>query len=568
LLAIGINPKNNVVDITNFILNELGQPLHAFDADKITGERIVVRTCPDATPFTTLDGVERKLSSDDLMICNAEGPMCIAGVFGGMDSGVGDSTTSVFVESACFNPVWVRKTAKRHGLNTDSSFRYERGTDPEITVYALKRAALLIERLAGGKVSSAITDLYPTQVEPFRFDISFEYINSLIGKQISTETVCTILRALQITIEKRSEKSLSVAVPPYRVDVQRPADLVEEILRIYGYNNVEVPQGVRSTVSYAPNPDRDRLQNLLSDTLTAQGFNEIMSNSLTASVYYEEFGAYPVQNCVRILNPLSNDLNVMRQTLVFNALEAVQLNINHRRGDLKLYEFGNCYRYDLAKKEEGGLAPYSEGKRLALTMTGNFSSPSWNAKAEAVTFFHLRAAVEKLLARLGLDIYRLQCRETDSDIFAGGIVLSQGESQVLQMGRISRKLAGSFDIKTEVYFTEIEFDALVKATRRNTVSASELPRFPEVRRDLALLVDNSVTFAQLRAEAFAAEKKLLTNVTLFDVYEGDKLPAGKKSYALGFVLLDPERTLMDRDIDAAMGAIIKRLERLGAALRS
>ncbi|MDR2885547.1 MAG: phenylalanine--tRNA ligase subunit beta [Rikenellaceae bacterium] len=568
LLAIGINPKNNVVDITNFILHELGQPLHAFDADKIKGDRIVVCTCPEGTSFTTLDGVERKLSAEDLMICNAHEPMCIAGVFGGLDAGVSDATTSIFIESAYFNPVWVRKTAKRHGLNTDSSFRFERGTDPDMTVYALKRAALLVEELAGGKVSSGVTDLYPAPIEPFRFDISLARVNALIGKEIPAETVRAIIHALDIKVEKDAGDVLSVAVPPYRVDVQREADLIEDILRVYGYNNVEVPQSVKSTLAYAPKPDRDRLQNLLSDTLTAQGFNEIMSNSLTRSAYYEGLQSYPAENCVRILNPLSNDLNVMRQTLVFNALEAVQLNVNHRRPDLKFYEVGNCYRYDATKKDEGGLAPYSETKRLALAMTGNFAAGSWNVKGEAVTFFHLRASVEKLFARLGLDIYRLQCRDLESDLFAQAVSLGQGEAQLVQMGVIAPKLAAAFDLKAPVYYAEIDFDALVKATRKNSVAARDLPRFPEVRRDLALLVDSGVTFGQLRAEAFAAERKLLTNVTLFDVYEGDNLPAGKKSYALGFTLLDPERTLTDQAIDAAMANIVKRFEKIGASLRS
>ncbi len=568
LRAIGINPKNNIVDITNFVLHELGQPLHAFDADKVRGGRIVVRTCPEGTLFVTLDGVQRKLSAEDLMICDAEGPMCLAGVFGGMDSGVSEQTTSIFIESAYFNPISVRKSAKRHGLSTDSSFRFERGTDPDITITALKRAAILVRELAGGKVSSGITDLYPAPVAPFRFEASFSRINTLIGKEIPADKIRAILAALDIKAASEKEGVISVAVPPYRVDVQREADLVEEILRIYGYNNVEIPQHVNSTLAYAPKPDRDKVQNLLADMMTSLGFNEIMSNSLTKASYYEGLESYPAEQCVRIVNPLSNDLSVMRQTLLFNTLEAIQLNVNHRRPDLKFYEFGNCYRYDAARREEGGLAPYSEGQRLAVAMTGNAVAQSWNAKSEAVSFFHLRAVVEKILARLGADIYKLQCEDIQSDIFSQAVALKQGDKILVQMGLVARKLRADFDLKNEVYYADIDFAALVRMTKKHSVRVTELSKYPEVRRDLALLVDRSVTFARLRAEAFAAERKLLKNVTLFDVYEGDKLPEGKKSYALGFTIEDTTRTLTDPQIDRIMSAIAARLETVGATIRS
>ena len=568
LRAIGINPKNNVVDITNFILHEVGQPLHAFDADKIAGERIVVRTCPEGTKFTTLDGVERSLSSQDLMVCDAEKPMCIAGVFGGIDSGVSDTTVNVFLESAYFNPVWVRKTAKRHGLNTDASFRFERGIDPDITLYALKRAALLIKELAGGEISSDITDIYPHRIEPFRFDISLARTNALIGKHLPEQTVRDIITALEIKIEKEADGVLSVAVPPYRVDVQREADLIEDILRIYGYNNVEIPEHVNSTLSYEPKPNSDKLINIVSDSLTANGYTEIMSNSLTRSAYYDELQSYPAANCVRILNPLSNDLNVLRQTLLFNMMEAISLNTNHRNPDLKFYEFGNCYRYDASRAAEGGLAPYSETRRLAIAVTGNAQNASWNRKAEAGDFFHLKATVEKILRRFGLDIYALQSDTLASDLFSEALSIKMNGKELLQIGIVSNRIKAIFDLKADVYFAEMNFDLLIHATRKHKVNATELPKFPEVKRDLALLVDTNVTFSQLRDIAFATERKLLKEVSLFDVYQGDKLPVGKKSYALSFILQDESKTLTDQQIDRIMNNFIAQFsQKAGATIR-
>ena len=570
LRAAGINPKNNLVDITNFVLFELGQPLHAFDASKIEGRKVVVRTCPEGTPFVTLDGVERKLTDKDLMICSAERPMCIAGVFGGLDSGVSDTTTDVFIESAYFNPVWVRKTAKRFGLNTDASFRFERGIDPNMQVYAAKRAALLMKELAGGTISSDITDICPEPVGDFVFDLSLARVDALIGKPIPEATVRTIIAALEVKILAERDGVLTVAVPPYRVDVQREADLIEDILRIYGYNNVEIPMQVRSTLSYAPKPDRNRLMNLAADFLTANGFTEIMSNSLTKAAYYEGLTSCPAERCVRILNPLSADLNVMRQTLLFNMLEAVGLNANRRNGDLCLYEFGNCYFYDESKRtEENRLAAYSEEYRLAIAVTGVATPQSWNAKPVKASFFTLRAVAEKLLRRFGIDIYALKTETLESDLFSEGLSLSLGGKELLQIGSVAAAIRRRTDVKQDVYYLEMNFDALVKSTKKLKIVAGELSKFPEVRRDLALLVDKSVTFSSLRDAAFAAERKLLKSVSLFDVYEGDKLPEGKKSYALSFILEDKTRTLDERTIERVMSNLTRQFEqKCGAQVRA
>ncbi len=570
LRAAGINPKNNLVDITNFVLFELGQPLHAFDAAKIEGGEVVVRTCAEGTPFVTLDGVERKLTDKDLMICSAERPMCIAGVFGGLDSGVSDTTTDVFIESAYFNPVWVRKTAKRFGLNTDSSFRFERGVDPNMQVYAAKRAALLMKELAGGTISSDITDIYPAPIADFVFDVSLARVNALIGKEIPENVVRTIIAALEVKILSEKDGVLTVAVPPYRVDVQREADLIEDILRIYGYNNVEIPQQVRSTLSYAPKPDRNKLMNLAADFLTANGFTEIMSNSLTKASYYEGLTSCPADRCVRILNPLSADLSVMRQTLLFNMLEAVELNANRRNGDLCLYEFGNCYFYDESKRsEENRLAAYSEEYRLSIAVTGVATPQSWDSKPVKASFFTLRAVAEKLLRRFGIDIYALKTEPLESDLFSEGLSMSLNGKELLQIGSVAAKIRRMTDVKQEVYYLEMNFEALAKSTKKLKIVAEELSKFPEVKRDLALLVDKQVTFAALRDAAFAAERKLLKSVSLFDVYEGDKLPEGKKSYALSFILEDKTRTLDDKTIERVMSNLTRQFEqRCGAQVRA
>ena len=568
LRSIGLNPHNNVVDITNFILHEIGQPLHAFDANKIKGRKIVVRTCPEGTPFVTLDGVERKLSERDLMICDEEKPMCLAGVFGGLDSGVTEETTEVFLESAYFNPVWIRKSAKRHGLSTDASFRYERGIDPNIAPYALKRAALLVTELAGGQISSPVTDIYPEPIQPFHFEISLDRVKRLIGKNIPDETIRKIIAALDVKIEQEEGETLHVAVPAYRVDVQREADLVEDILRIYGYNNVEIPQAVHSTLSYAPHPDREKVTNLIADLLTANGFNEIMSNSLTKAAYYDDLKVYKAENCVRIINPLSSDLSVMRQTLLFNALEAVELNTNRRNSDLKLYEFGNCYWYNPDKASEGGLAPYSEQNHLSILITGADHALSWNTKAQPTSFYTLKAMVEKLFNRIGIDLNSAVMESLQSDLYREAVTYKINGKQIVEMGIVSKKIRSKFDIKADVYYLEMNFDAFLKLTKNHKVTVEELSKFPEVRRDLALLVDTQVTFSQLREIAFSVEKKLLKNVTLFDVYEGDKLPVGKKSYALNFVLEDTTKTLTDQVIDRVMSTLIREFERrAGAQIR-
>ena len=569
LRAAGINPKNNLVDITNYVLFELGQPLHAFDADKIEGGKVVVRSANEGEKFVTLDGVERTLTANDLMICSAERPMCIAGVYGGQDSGISDSTVNVFIESAYFHPVWVRKTAKRFGLNTDASFRFERGIDPNIQVYALKRAAMLMQELAGGRITSEIIDINPTPARDFEFEFSLDRARKLIGKNIPEETFMTILESLDVKVLSRDGEVLTVAVPPYRVDVQREADLIEDVLRVYGYNNIEISDHVNSTLSYAPKPDKARLQNVASDFLTSNGYTEIMSNSLTKASYYEESTSYPAERCVKILNPLSQDLNVMRQTLLFNALEAVELNVNRRNGNLKMYEVGNCYAFAAEKaSEENTLAKYVENNRIGITVTGLKTQLSWNSKEETASFFTLRAIVERLLKRFGVDIYALQSEGLECDLYADAIVFKQGPNEVVRMGVVAPIIRKKFDIKQEVYFAEVDFDQLVKMTKKAKVQFKELSKFPEVKRDLALLVNKNVTFSQLRSIAFATEKKLLKSVSLFDVYEGDKLPEGKKSYALSFILEDKNQTLNDKQIERTMANLQAQLEqKAGAEVR-
>ncbi len=568
LRAIGINPKNNVVDVTNYVLHELCQPLHSFDADKIEGDEVVVRNCPAGTKFRTLDGVERTLHEADLMICDAEKPMCIAGVFGGEHSGVTDQTTNVFLESAYFNPVSVRKTAKRHGLSTDASFRFERGIDPNITLYALKRAALLIQEVAGGEITSEVTDIYPQPVAPFAINITYRYINNLIGKEIGEEKIKSILRSLEIEIVEESAEGLSVKVPAYRVDVQRPADLVEEILRIYGYNNVEIPEHVNSTLSYENKPNRDKLRNMVSDMLSSCGFAEVMNNSLTKSSYYENNEVFPAERCVRIMNPLSADLGVMRQSLLYGLLEVVELNVNRKAQSVKIYEFGNTYTYAPERKEEGGLAPYDESFRLSVAISGLQTSQSWNSKGEVSNFFTLKAVAEKILRRFGMDIYTLRSEPLANELFSEGLSLKAGNKELLQIATVSPKVRKVFDLKGEVYFLDIDFDTLLKYTRKHKITVKELAKFPAVKRDLALLVDSAVSYAELRQIAFQTEKKLLKDVTLFDVYTGDKLEAGKKSYALGFILQDESKTLDEKSIENTMNKLIDAFaKKVGATIR-
>ena len=585
LRAAGIHPKNNLVDITNYVLFELGQPLHAFDARKIEGRRIVVKTCAEGTPFVTLDGVERKLSDRDLMICSAERPMCIGGVFGGLESGVGDDTTDIFLESAYFNPVWVRKTAKRHGLNTDSSWRFERGVDPRLQVYALKRAALLFKELAGGRISSDIVEVSAGEPADFVFDFSPARSNALIGKELSEQTYRTILDALDVKILDERDGVWRVAVPPYRVDVQREADLVEEVLRIYGYNNVEIPVQVRSTLSYAAKPDRNRLMNLAADYLTAGGFTEIMSNSLTKESYYEGLTSYPAARCVRILNPLSADLNVMRQTLLFGGLECIAHNANRKNADLKFFEFGNCYYFreenkcpDIVPGVSSSRDPeviqhvldaYSEDYHLGLWVTGKRVSGSWAHPDEDSSFYELKAYVLNILTRLGMNFGALVFAPSRNDIYSKGIEIQNRGGKVLAMlGIVSRKIQKMMDVDHEVYYADLNWKLLMKAIRNNKISYTEIGKFPAVSRDLALLLDKGVEFAEIEKVAYSTEKKLLKEVTLFDVYEGKNLEAGKKSYAVNFVLQDETKTLNDKQIDAIMNKLIANLQaKLGAKLR-
>ena len=571
LRSIGLNPKNNIVDITNFVLHEVGQPLHAFDAAKIESSKVIVRTCPEGTPFVTLDGVERKLSEKDLMICDDLKPMCIAGVMGGAGSGVTEETTSVFLESAYFSPVSIRKSAKRHGINSDASFRFERGLDPNITIYALKRAALLIKETAGGLISSEITDIVsiPEILEPFRIELPYERINTLTGKVIPQTTVKKILESLEIQIESEKDGVLSVAVPPYRVDVKKDADLIEDILRIYGYNNIEISEHLNSAISYEKKPSREKIMNMVANSLTANGFTETMNNSLTKAAYYDGLESYKQENLVRILNPLSNDLNVMRRTLLFNMMEVIALNTNHRHPNLKLYEFGNVYSYNPGKVPEGGLAPYSESYRLAMAITGLETIQSWNTAAVPGNFFHLKAAVGNILKRFGHDIDAMQTEGGSGELYSDSLTVKLNGKELLVMGTISPRIKNIFDFKADVWFMEMDFDLLVKSLRKHKITVSDLPKFPEVKRDLALLVNKGVTFSQLRSIAFAAEKRFLKSVSLFDVYEGDKLPEGKKSYALSFTLQDETKTMTDQMIDRIMNNFIARFKsETGAEVRS
>lgn len=572
LTAIGQRPINSIVDITNYLLHAMGQPLHCFDLNKIKGEKIVVRTCADGTPFTTLDEVERKLNNADLMICNAEEPMCIAGVFGGLESGVTEETTSIFLESAYFNPTSVRKTARRHGLNTDSSFRFERGVDPNNTIYVLKLAALMVQEIAGGEVCGEIIDIYPNEIKPFPVTLSYNHLNSLIGKEIPTETVDKILNSLEISIKERRDGEIDLEVPTYRVDVQRPCDVIEDVLRIYGYNNIEFNSTLHATLSFKTFTDSaNDLRELISNQLTAVGFNEILNNSLTAENYYEGLSQYPACNCVKLLNPLSNDLNVMRQTLLFGGLESLSHNINRRSSDLMMYEFGNVYFFnpEAQSTTESPLAPYSESERLALWLTGNIRQGNWARGEEAVTIYDLKAIVNNIFARLGISSREIILTDGNEEIYSASInIATRAGKQLGAMGIISKAILKKADIKQEVLFAELDWNAIVKLSLKKKVTFTPLPKTQAVIRDLALLIDSSVTMAQIEAVVRESERKLLKDVTLFDVYEGKNLPEGKKSYAIKMTIQDDEKTLQDKQIEAVMNKIITNLEkRLGASLR-
>ena len=571
LNTIGLRPINNIVDITNYILHAYGQPLHCFDADKVKGGRVVVRTLPEGTPFVTLDGVERKLSEHDLMICNAEEPMCLAGVFGGLESGTTEETKNVFIESAYFNPTSIRKSARRHGLNTDSSFRFERGIDPNITIYALKQAALLIKELAGGTVSMDICDIYPAPIADFKVELKYDYVNSLIGKEIPAETVKSIVASLEMKIEEENAEGITLSIPPYRVDVQRPCDVVEDILRIYGYNNVEIPLALKSSLTTKNKEDRShRLQQLVAEQLVGCGFNEILNNSLTKAAYYDGNETYRPENLVNLMNPLSNDLNVMRQTLLFGGLESIAHNANRKSADLRFFEYGNCYYYNKEKKDaEKVLACYSEDYHLGLWLTGKRVSGSWAHADEDSSVYELKAYVENIFARLGLNMRSLVVGNLTDGIYSAALSYhTRGGKLLATVGIVSKKITKAFDIDNEVYYADINWKNVLQAIKSVKVSYTELSKFPSVKRDLALLLDKSVQFADIERIAYECERKLLKAVELFDVYEGKNLEPGKKSYAISFILQDEEKTLNDKQIDKIMSKLIASYEKqLGAKLR-
>lgn len=572
LIAAGQRPINNIVDITNFVLLGIGQPLHCFDLDHVKGEEIVIRTCPAGTKFTTLDGVERELNEADLMICDAEKPMCIAGVFGGLDSGVTESTKNVFIESAYFNPTRVRRTARRHGLSTDASFRYERGADPSITVYAARLAACLIKELAGGEICGGVVDVLPAPVEKKELDFSLTYCNNLIGKKLPAELVKCILKALEFDVTETEDADvLHLKVPTYRVDVYRPCDVVEEILRVYGYNNVEIGDEMHVSLSQRGATDESYdMQQIISEQLTAIGFSEIMNNSLTAVSYYENSELLPLANCVKLMNPLSNDLGVMRQTLLYGGLESIAHNVNRKMPDLKFYEFGNIYKFSPEKEfnAEKPLAQYSERMELGLWITGHKEQPSWNVKAEEATVYDLMGIVNNIFARLGLPSAAIASTQSSDEIFSAKLdVTSRSGKRIAEVGLIRSTILKKFGIEQSVAYAAIDWEALFKLTAKNRVTYTELPKTQAVERDLALLVDKSVKFADIEAAIRKAERKLLRDVRLFDVYEGKNLPAGKKSYAVSMKLQDNEKTLNDKQIDASMSRIIDALKALGAELR-
>ena len=558
LKSIGLTPKNNVVDITNFVLHELGQPLHAFDATKIKGNKILVKTLPQGTKFTTLDAVERELHKDDIMICDGESnPLCIAGVFGGIDSGVTENTTSIFLESAYFNPVAIRKSAKRHALNTDASFRFERGIDPNFVEYALKRAALLIVEIAGGKKSSDVSDFYPEKIEDFEVFISYDRLNRLIGDEIPKDTIKKIIASLEIKLNSETEGGLGLTIPSYRVDVQREVDVIEEIVRVYGYNNIQFSHKLNTSISY-DDFDGVKIENIVAGQLSAQGFNETMANSLTKASYLKLTENLNSDNDVAMLNPLSSDLGVMRQSLLFSGLESVAYNINRKNNSLKLYEFGKTYH-----KYESG---YSEQKHLSLFVSGKRTKDSWNAAKKTSDFFYLKGIATSVLNRLGIN--KLKTTPTKNDVFSEGITFGLGKIKLVEFGVVKKLILKEFGIKQEVLFADFNWENVLKVTGRKGFKVVELPKYPSVKRDLALLLDDAVKFSDVYSTAFQSEKKILKEVDLFDVYQGDKLPKGKKSYAVSFVLQDTEKTLNDKQIDKVMQKMQQSLEKnLQAELR-
>ncbi len=567
LRAIGLNPINNVVDITNYVQHEIGQPLHAFDADRIDGKKVIIRNLPDKSKFITLDGMERSLSSRDLMICNVSEGMCIAGVFGGIKSGVTATTKNIFLESAYFNPVTIRKTARRHSLNTDASFRFERGADPERTVWALKRAILLMREIAGGKISSDIVDIYPRVIKRTQISITYHNIARLIGKKIEPETIKKITGLLDMKILNETSDGLVLEIPLYRVDVHREADVIEEILRIYGYNNIEIDEHVNSTLYFAEKPDRERLQNIISDMLTANGYSEIMCNSLNPASFYDP-EVFDRDQLVMLANPLSSDLNALRQSLLFGGLSSVAWNINRQNTDLKLYEFGNCYFYRKTGKSVPAVDDFSERKSLDIFISGNRGKQRWNYKTTPTDFFNIKAATEMVLTRLGLQADDLQSGESQRKYFSESISYLSDDRLIAETGKISKHFLDTFDIDQDVYYAHIEWDLLIKIVKNHSVSYSELPKYPWVRRDLALLLDKETKFTQVREIAFRTEKNILKDIDLFDVYESDSLGFNKKSYAVSFILRDDLRTLNDKTIEKTVNNLINAFKKeLNASIR-
>jgi len=569
LKAVGLRPINNIVDVTNYVLMETGQPLHAFDAGQISGNKVVVKKMSAGSKFVTLDDVERNLGADDLMICNATEPMCIAGVFGGAKSGVTDKTTSIFIESAYFDGTHVRKTSKLHGLKTDASFRFERGADPNITIYALKRAAMLIKEIAGGTISSEIVDVYPKPVENFVVEVSYRRINTLIGKQIDNQTIKNILTSLDIEILSENESGLQLSIPPFKVDVTREADVVEEILRIYGYNNIDLSDSLHSSLSYSRKPDPERLQQKIADFLSNNGFNEILTNSLSSSAYYEKSEVFSFEESVKILNPLSSELGVMRQTLLFSGLESVSYNINRRMPDLKFFEFGNVYSYLPAYAESKDVTrKYSERKKISIFVTGNQQNESWYMASQKTDYHFLKSLVFSTLRKTGINMQKLVASETDARLFAMGESYTLNSKPLFNLGKLNNGILKQFDIKQEVFYAEIDWTNLLREVKPDSVKFAEISRYPEVRRDLALLLDKTVKFSEIAALANRNGKGILRSVNLFDVYEGEKIEAGKKSYAVSFTMQDDQKTLTDNDIEKLMKRLSEVFEKeLGAVIR-
>ncbi len=553
LNAIGVRSINNIVDVTNYILHDLGQPLHAFDADKVAGNQVIVRKAAEGEIFVTLDGIERKLSAEDLVIANAEKPMCIAGVFGGAASGVTEETTSIFLESAYFNPVSVRKTSKRHGLKTDSSFRFERGVNPDITVLALKKAAKLIAEVSGGKISSTIVDLYPEPIQPFEFPVTYKNIQRVIGKAIPAETIRDIIVNLGIGIQNETSEGFDVVVPPYKVDVTREVDVVEEVLRIYGYNNIELNTQIKASLNTSEKPDREVVLNQIADLLISNGYREILSNSLTKADYLEN-----AETAVKLLNPLSSDLDCMRQNLLFSSLTAIGYNQKRKHADLKLFELGKSYNTD------GDW--YAEKQLLSLAIAGKNEAEQWNTKSDAVNFYNMKSAVDAIVKRLKIEGIRVE--EYEGSYFDFGLTYRKGEKALVSFGAVAKANLKKADVDGAVYFAQFDWDLLLKVIKKNKITYKEVSKFPSVRRDLALLLDEGVSFEQLRLIANRTEKKLLKEVGIFDVYKGDKLPEGKKSYALSFVLQDEDKTLTDKQIDGIIQKLIINFEKeVGASVR-